>query len=99
MRPGFWEVSAALRRTVLVGVASLVGLILWFVPNAVRVRNPIVLIIAALPMTLGLVPRNWLYGMRTPYSMSSEGAWYRQNVIGGMALLLWGLVWLVMLIR
>jgi uncharacterized membrane protein len=99
MRPGFGEVSAALRRTVLVGVASLVGLILWFVPDSVRVRNPIVLIIAALPMTLGLVPRNWLYGMRTPYSMSSEGAWYRQNVIGGTALLLWGLVWLVIVIR
>jgi hypothetical protein len=55
--------------------------------------------IAALPMTLGLVPRNWLYGMRTPYSMSSAGAWYRQNVIGGIALLLWGLGWLVMVIR
>jgi uncharacterized membrane protein len=99
MRPGFWEPSAALRRTVLVGVASLVGLILWFVPDSVRVRNPIVLMIAALPMTLGLVPRNRLYGMRTPYSMSSEGAWYRQNVIGGIALLLWGLVWLVMVVR
>ena len=99
MRPGVWEVSAALRQAVLVGVASLVGLMLWFVPDSVRVRNPIVLIIAALPMTLGLVPRNWLYGMRTPSSMSSERAWYRQNAIGGIALLLWGLVWLVMVIR
>jgi hypothetical protein len=45
----------------------------------------------ALPMILGLLPRNWLYGMRMRYSMSSEEAWYRQNVIGGIALLLWAL--------
>jgi hypothetical protein len=95
----FWEVSVTLRRTVLAGTVSIVGLILWFVPESVRTRNPIVLIIVALPMILGLLPRNWLYGVRTRYSMSSEGAWYRQNVIGGMALLLWGLVWLVMAIR
>jgi len=93
------EVSVALRRTVLAGTVSIVGLILWFVPESVRTRNPIVLIIVALPMILGLLPRNWLYGVRTRHSMSSEGAWYRQNVIGGMALLLWGLVWLVMAIR
>ena len=99
MRPGYWEVPVAFRRTVLVGTLLIAGLILWFVPDSVRVRNPIVLMIAALPMILGLLPRNWLYGMRTPYSMSSDGAWYRQNVIGGIALLVWGLVWLLMVIR
>ena len=99
MRLGYWEVPVAFRRTMLVGTLLIVGLTLWFVPESVRTRNPILLIIVALPMILGLLPRNWLYGMRTPYSMSSEGAWYRQNVIGGIALLLWGLVWLVMVIR
>jgi K+ transporter len=84
---------------VLVGTSLIVGIILWFVPESVPTRNPILLIIVALPMILGLLPRNWLYGMRSRYSMSSEAAWYRQNVIGGIALLLWGLVWLVMAIR
>jgi uncharacterized membrane protein len=99
MSLGYWEVPMAFRRTVMVGTVSIAGLILWFVPESVRTRDPIVLIIVAVPMILGLLPRNWLYGMRTRYSMSSEGAWYRQNVIGGIALLLWGLVWLVMAAR
>jgi K+ transporter len=83
----------------LVGTSLIVGLILWFVPASVPARNPILLIIVALPMILGLLPRNRLYGMRSRYSMSSDGAWYRQNVIGGIALLLWGLVWLVIASR
>src|SRR5262245_50852314 len=99
MRLAYWEVPVALRRMMLVGTLLIVGLILWFVPDSVPTRNPILLIIVALPMILGLVPRNRLYGMRTTYALSSEGAWYRQNVIGGMALLVWGLVWLVMTIR
>jgi len=99
MSLGYWEVPVALRRMVLVGTSLIVVLILWFVPESVSTRNPILLIIVALPMILGLVPRNRLYGMRSSYSLSSEGAWYRQNVIGGIALLLWGLAWLVIAIR
>jgi uncharacterized membrane protein len=99
MRLGYPKAPLALKRTVLVGTVLVVGLTLWFVPESVRTRNPVLLIIVALPMILGLLPRNWFYGMRSRYSMSSEGAWYRRNVIGGIALLLCGLVWLVMAIR
>jgi SdpI/YfhL protein family len=99
MRPGYWEMPVAFRRTVLVGTLLIAGLILWWVPDSVRTRNPILLMIVALPMILGLLPRNRIYGMRSRYSMSSDGAWYRQNLIGGIALLLWGFVWLVKVIR
>ena len=58
-------------------------LILWFVPRSVSVRNPVVLILLALPMVFGQVKRNWFYGVRTGYSMSSDEVWYRQTVIRG----------------
>jgi len=50
MRLAYWEVPVALRRMMLVGTLLIVGLILWFVPDSVPTRNPILLIIVALPM-------------------------------------------------
>jgi hypothetical protein len=42
-----------------------------------------------------LVPRNWLYGMRTSRTLwTTEEAWYRQNVIAGGILVAAGIVWL-----
>jgi hypothetical protein len=42
-----------------------------------------------------LVPRNYLYGWRTPRTLfTTEEVWYRQNVIGGIVMILVGVVWL-----
>jgi hypothetical protein len=53
------------------------------------------LIIAlAIPTILELVPRNRIYGFRTPYTMSSDAVWYRANRLSGFAFLVAGLFWL-----
>lgn len=63
-----------------------------------RANPPVLLVALGLPLILRLVPRNWLYGLRTRYTMSTTTeVWYRQNVISGVALVLIGLVWLGML--
>jgi uncharacterized membrane protein len=87
------------RRDVIVyATVAAVVLILWLVPRSVSVRNPVVMILLSLPMVFGQLKRNWFYGVRTGYSMSSDEVWYRQNVIGGVALLAWGIGWLAMIL-
>jgi uncharacterized membrane protein len=86
------------RHVIVYGTVLSVVLILWLVPRSVTVRNPVILILLALPMLFGQLKRNWFYGVRTGYSMSSDETWYRQNVIGGVALLAWGLGWLGMIL-
>ncbi len=57
---------------------------------------PLVIIVLSIPMILGKVPRNSLYGFRTAYTLSSDEVWYRANKISGIALLIAGVVWLIM---
>jgi uncharacterized membrane protein len=38
---------------------------------------------AAVPLILGLVPRNRLYGVRTPRTLSADRIWYPANRLGG----------------
>jgi hypothetical protein len=47
----------------------------------------------AVPLILGMVPRNWLYGFRTAYTMSSDEAWYHANRIAGFTVLAAGAAW------
>jgi hypothetical protein len=75
---------------------ALIGatLLVWTLPES-RVRTPIMLIALGIPLILRLVPRNWLYGMRTPRTMwTTEEIWYRQNIITGVAMVGVGVVWL-----
>ena len=72
-------------------------LVVWL---AVRTQAglPVLCIALGLPLVFRLVPRNWIYGMRTPGTMfTSEEKWYRQNVITGVVLVIVGTVWLVVL--
>ncbi len=55
---------------------------------------PVVIVIAAIPLILGLVPRNGLYGFRVAKTLKSDAVWYPANRIAGIALLLAGLVWI-----
>ena len=85
----------ALRWTVVFGTLALVTTVLWFVPSSVAARNPLLLIVLGIPLIFKLVPRNWLYGTRTPRTMwVAPETWYIQNQITGVALLVVGLVWL-----
>ncbi len=72
-------------------------LLLVYMPrNAVTV--PVLMIALGLPLAFRLVPRNLFYGQRTLRTLRGpEETWYMQNVITGVAMLLIGVVWLVVL--
>ena len=44
---------------------------------------PIIMAAVALPMVLGKVPPNRIYGFRTPKTLSSPNIWYPANRIAG----------------
>jgi uncharacterized membrane protein len=46
----------------------------------------VLLFVVALPLVLGVIPRNRLYGMRTPRTLSDDRVWYRVNRVAGLAL-------------
>jgi hypothetical protein len=52
---------------------------------------PGVVMLAAIPMALGIVPPNRFYGFRTPKTRSSPEIWYPANRFAGWSLLLSGL--------
>jgi len=71
--------------------------VLWFLPGS-RAVGPILMIALGLPLVLRLVPRNYLYGMRSPATLwTTKERWYRQNVITGVVMVLVGTVWLIVL--
>ena len=87
-RPLGWSKYARLA-VVLVYAAAL----LWLVPES-SVRGPILFIGLGLPLVFRLVPRNILYGERTPRTLlTTEDSWYRQNVITGVAMVIIGVIW------
>jgi uncharacterized membrane protein len=59
---------------------------------------PLVIIVVAIPMALGIVPPNGIYGFRTPYTMSSDEVWYRANRISGIAAVIAGIIWLALVL-
>ena len=68
--------------------------LVWWTPRT-NTATPVLLIALGWPLIFRLVPRNWLYGMRTPRTLwGSEETWYRQNVITGVVMVLIGAIWL-----
>jgi uncharacterized membrane protein len=51
--------------------------------------------IAAIPLILGLVPRNRTYGFRTSKTLPDDGVWYRSNRFGGWALIFSSVIYLM----
>jgi SdpI/YfhL protein family len=47
----------------------------------------VALFVLAVPLTLGLIPRNRYYGVRTPRTLSDDEAWYRSNRVAGAAVM------------
>jgi uncharacterized membrane protein len=54
-----------------------------------------IFLVLTLPLILGLIPPNRGYGIRTPATLADPQTWYRANRIGGTALCLAGLTYLV----
>jgi len=55
----------------------------------------VVILLLALPQILGMVPRNNIYGLRTPRTLSSDSVWYPANKTAGMFMALAAVVWLI----
>jgi uncharacterized membrane protein len=56
---------------------------------------PLIIIALSIPLIAGRIRRNYLYGFRTPRTMSSDTVWYPANRVGGILFLCVGLVWLM----
>jgi hypothetical protein len=79
----------------LIYATSLLGLAVWLLLKS-SATEPILMIALGLPLIFRLVPRNYLYGMRSPRTLwTTEETWYRQNVITGVVMVTVGIVWLV----
>jgi uncharacterized membrane protein len=53
----------------------------------------LILFIVALPLVLGLIPRNRLFGFRTKKTLSDDGIWYGVNRSAGIAIMLASVVY------
>ena len=50
----------------------------------------------AIAILYALVPRNWVFGMRMPRTLrTTHETWYRQNLITGVAMVLVGVEWMI----
>ncbi len=57
---------------------------------------PLVLIVVSIPLVMGVVPPNWIYGLRTTKTMSNPQIWYEANRHAGANLIAAG-IWTMVL--
>ncbi len=60
----------------------------FFIPS-------VIFVLISVPVVLGLVPRNRLYGVRTRSTLSSDEIWYPANRHGGIVIMLASATYLV----
>jgi uncharacterized protein (DUF486 family) len=78
----------------LVYSTGVIAAAMWFGLRK-PVTVPLMMISLGLPLIFRLVPRNYLYGMRSPRTLwTTEEIWYRQNVITGVVMVVFGVIWL-----
>jgi hypothetical protein len=83
--------------TAVTYAGGVAGLLLWVLPRA-GATMPAILILLGLPLIFRMVPRNYLYGMRSPRTLwTTEETWYRQNTITGIVMVVIGVLWLARL--
>src|SRR5262245_52682966 len=77
--------------------AAVTALAVWLFPRSAA-TGPLLFIALGLPLAFRLVPRNYLYGMRSPRTLwTTEETWYVQNVITGVVMVAIGVLWLLTL--
>jgi hypothetical protein len=81
----------------LVYATVIFALAVWMFPRTAATA-PLLFIALGVPLAFRLVPRNYLYGMRSPRTLwTSEETWYIQNVITGVVMVAIGVLWLIAL--
>ena len=81
----------------LIYATAVAGLLLWGLPRT-GATMPMILILLGLPLIFRMVPRNYLYGMRSARTLwTTEETWYRQNTITGVVMVGIGVLWLARL--
>jgi uncharacterized membrane protein len=55
----------------------------------------LLILIASVPLVLGIVPRNRVYGIRTCKTLSDDSIWYPANKFGGWSLIVSCLIYLL----
>ena len=89
------------KRLQMAGALAYAAVMVWGVVWALdrsTVAIPVLMLALGLPLLFRLVPRNYLYGMRSARTLwTNEAAWYRQNVITGVVMVLIGAIWLAVL--
>lgn len=55
----------------------------------------LLILTASIPLVLGVVPRNRVYGIRTCKTLSDDSIWYPANRFGGWALIVSCLIYLL----
>ena len=53
----------------------------------------LLLFLVSVPLVVGLIPRNRLYGFRTKKTLSDDGIWYRVNRLAGFAVMIASVVY------
>ena len=53
---------------------------------------PIVILLASIPLALGLVPPNCAFGFRTPKTLTDDEVWFKANRLAGINLIIASLV-------
>ena len=56
---------------------------------------PILIILVSVPLIFEWIPRNGLYGFRTPRTLESDAIWYPANKMAGILFALAGGIWLL----
>ncbi|MBF0563633.1 MAG: SdpI family protein [Nitrospirae bacterium] len=54
----------------------------------------LLILIASIPLAMGVVPRNRVYGIRTCKTLSDDSIWYPANRLGGRALIISCIIYL-----
>ena len=63
-----------------------------------RIRQfmpPLTIIVVSLPLVLGWIPRNGMYGIRVREAFASDASWYAINRLGSIALIAASVLWMV----
>ena len=66
------------------------------VPYLIVAGTGLLLMLVALPLWLQKISPNWLYGFRTPRTVSNAALWYAANKVTGQDLFLAGLAQILM---